>query len=106
MKTSINCAVAYLSKNRAHITNAMLRSFKVDSAGITIELNFHSEDDVATFGFKHLAESETNVEKLVLLGRFTAYCARVAWRRRTINLVLVVDPTFGQPANRLFVAAN
>jgi hypothetical protein len=100
MRPALNCAASWLREHKDTVTDDMIKSICVDGE-IKITLLFATEDSVAAFGNRHLAFSSVDKSSNTITGNI-CYTARFIWRKRVFAVIMLVQPSLGQPAREVF----
>lgn len=98
MRTSLNAVATFLREHKQIIPDEMITHIYVEPA-ITIGLKFPTEHDMARFGSTNFQQAQAvRIDNDSCL----LYRATFTWRRRTIVLLMSIDPTHARRVDELF----
>lgn len=105
MRTQINSLTAWLRQHKDDVPDSMIESVEFNAAAPKLTLSFPSEEGLASFGQRVL--SDANVTKYDNRTQMNAqyafiYHATLTWRKRPLNVFLVVKKIAAQPAEAVF----
>lgn len=104
MRTQINYMTAWLRENRENIPDSMIESIELYAAAPKLTLSFSSEEELAEFGSRVLGEARvTKIENRLAGAHYNIiYRAELTWRKRQLNIFLVVGKAVSGSPEQIF----